>query len=141
MGLPTVSWTCFPSPILETCFLFFKAELSVPVSLSLSLFFFFLFFLGLLLQHMEVPSLGVKTKLQLLAYTTATAMPDMSHIFNLHCSLQQHCILNQLSKVRDQTCILIDTRQVLNPLSHNGNSWTYVSIQCLNASKYSVCKN
>jgi len=27
---------------------------------------------------MEVPRLGVKTELQLLAYTTATAMPDPS---------------------------------------------------------------
>ena len=40
-------------------------------------FFSFLAFLlvsGLHLQHMEVPRLGVKLELQLLAYTTAIAM-------------------------------------------------------------------
>ena len=35
-------------------------------------------FLGLNLQHMEVPRLGVKWELQLLAYATATATPDAS---------------------------------------------------------------
>jgi len=35
---------------------------------------FFFFFLGLYLQHMEVPRLGVELELQLLAYVTA--MPD-----------------------------------------------------------------
>ena len=34
------------------------------------------FFLGPYLQHMEIPSLGVKLELQLLAYTTATATLD-----------------------------------------------------------------
>ena len=29
---------------------------------------------------------------------------------------------NQLSQARDQTGILMDTRQILNPLSHSGNS-------------------
>jgi len=48
------------------------------------LFFFFLFFffvfLGLHLWHMEVPRLGVNSELQqLLAYTTATAMLDLSY--------------------------------------------------------------
>ena len=37
---------------------------------------FSVFFLGLDLWHMEVPRLGVKADLQLLAYTTATAMLD-----------------------------------------------------------------
>ena len=36
------------------------------------------FFLGLSLRHTEVPRLGVKLELQLLAYTTATATPDPS---------------------------------------------------------------
>ena len=34
---------------------------------------YFLFFSGLHLQHMEVPRLGVKSELQLPAYTTAYA--------------------------------------------------------------------
>ena len=46
--------------------------------------FYFIFlsfvFLGPYPRHMEVPRLGVQLKLQLLAYTTATAMPDPSHI-------------------------------------------------------------
>ena len=45
----------------------------------------FIFFLG---PHMEVPKLGVELDLQLLVYTTATAMPDLSHIYNLHQSSQ-----------------------------------------------------
>ena len=35
--------------------------------------FFFFVFLGLRLQHMEVPRLGVKSELSMPAYTTATA--------------------------------------------------------------------
>ena len=80
----------------------------------------FFFFLGLYLQYMEVPRLGVKSELQLPAYATATATPDPSHICNLHHSLLQHRILNPLSEARDQTCILMDTSQVLNPMSHKG---------------------
>ena len=68
-----------------------------------------LFVLELHLWNMEVPRLGVKSELQLLAYTTATATPDLSHICNLHYSLWQCSIFNPLSKVRDQTCILMDT--------------------------------
>ena len=40
----------------------------------------FFFFLGLHLHHIEVPRLGVELELQLLAYTTATAMVDLSYI-------------------------------------------------------------
>ena len=56
---------------------------------------------------MEVPWLGVESKLQLLAYTTATAMQDPSHICNLYHSLQQCQILNPLSGARGQTHNLI----------------------------------
>ena len=47
-------------------------------------FYFILFILGPHLWHMEVPRLGVKSELQLLAYTTATATPDLSCTCNLH---------------------------------------------------------
>ena len=45
------------------------------------LFFIYLFilsfvFLGSHPQHMEIPRLGVQSELQVLAYTTVTAMPD-----------------------------------------------------------------
>ena len=50
---------------------------------------------------MEVPRLGVKVELELLACTTATAMPDLSYICNLHGSLWQCWVLNPLSGARD----------------------------------------
>ena len=59
------------------------------------------FFFRATLQHMEVPRLGVESKLELLAYTTATATQDLSHICDLHHSSQQRRILNPLSKARD----------------------------------------
>ena len=58
--------------------------------------FLFFFSLG---PHMEVPRLGVESELQL-----------------------QRWILNPLSEARDQTASLQILCQVLNPLSHNGNS-------------------
>jgi len=50
---------------------------------------------------MEVPMLGVKLELQLLAYATARATQDLSHVCDLLYSSWQ--------------------LQILNPLSHNGN--------------------
>ena len=62
-------------------------------------FFFFLlfFFLGLNPRHMEILRLGVESELQLPAYTTATATPDLSHGCDLYHSSRQHQILNPLS--------------------------------------------
>ena len=54
--------------------------------------------------------LGVKSELQLPAYTTATQ--DPSCVCDLHCSSWQRQILNPLSKARDQTHNLMDTSQV-----------------------------
>ena len=70
---------------------------------------------------MEVSRLGAESGLQLPAYASAMAMPDLSHVCDLHHSSQQRQILNPLSEAKDQTCILMDTSQVHNPLSHNGN--------------------
>ena len=61
---------------------------------------------------MEVPKLGVESELQLLAYTTATAMPDPSRVCDLHHSPWQRRILNPLSEARDQTCVLLYTSQI-----------------------------
>ena len=58
---------------------------------------------------MEVPRLGVELELLLQAYLTATAMPDPSHVCNLHHSSQPRQILNPLSKAGDQTHIPTDT--------------------------------
>ena len=59
------------------------------------------------LQHVEVSRLGVRSELQLPAYTTAT--PDSSCLCNLGRSTGEHQILDPLSEVRDPTCILSDT--------------------------------
>ena len=54
---------------------------------------------------MEVPRLGVKSELelQLPAYATATARPDLSHVCNLHRSSWRRQGLNPLSRARDRT--------------------------------------
>ena len=77
-------------------------------------------FLELHPGHMEIPRLGVQSELQLPAYTTATATPDLSHIGN-HSSWQRS-ILNSLSEARDRTCTLMDTGAALNLLSPKRNS-------------------
>ena len=71
---------------------------------------------------MEVARLGVKSKLQLPVYTTVTATRDPSRVCDLPHSLWQLQIFNQLNKARPDICTLMDTSQVLNPLSHNRNS-------------------
>ena len=67
----------------------------------------FFVFLGLPLHHMKVARPGVKSELQLLVYTTATAMPDPSHVCNLCHSSRQYWILNPLSKARERTRVLM----------------------------------
>ena len=74
--------------------------------------FIYLVFLGPHLWHMEVPRLGAESELQLLAYTTATEMPDPSHVCKLHHSSRQRQIPDPLSEARDQTCILMDAGQI-----------------------------
>ena len=62
---------------------------------------------------MEVPRLGVQLELQLLTYTTATAMWDLQAASAAHTTAhRQHWILNPLSKARDRTCVRMDTSQV-----------------------------
>ena len=61
---------------------------------------------------MEVPSLGAESQLQLPAYTTATATPDLGCICDLHHSSRQCWILNPLSEARDRTGILMDTKRI-----------------------------
>ena len=68
---------------------------------------FFFFFSG---PH--PPHIGGETELQLPAYTTATAMPDPSHICNLCHSSWQCQILNPLSKARERISMLMDTSQL-----------------------------
>ena len=75
-------------------------------------FYFILFyfvFLGSHLQHLEVPRLGVKSELELLTYTTATATLDPGCVCDLHHSSRH---LNPLSKARDRTCVLLGASQI-----------------------------
>ena len=84
-------------------------------------FLFFLFcFLGLNLQYMEVPRLGVKSELQLRIYATATAMQNPSCACHLHNSSRQCWILNPLREARNQTRNLMVTSQIHFPCATMG---------------------
>ena len=63
-------------------------------------------------MQLEVPRLGVESELPLLTYTTARATPDLSHIFDLYHSSQEHRIPDPLSEAREGTLILKATSQV-----------------------------
>ena len=58
---------------------------------------------------MEVPRLGLRLEMQLLAYAIAAATRDQSHVHSLHHSSWQCQIPNPLSEARDPTRILMDT--------------------------------
>ena len=70
---------------------------------------------------MEVPRREDESELQPPAYTTATAMPDLSHIRSLHHSSRQRWILSPLSEVRDGTHDLMVPSQFVSA-AHDGNS-------------------
>ena len=76
------------------------------------LLLFFFFFVFVRAVHMEFPRPWVQLELKLLAYTTATATPDLSRFCNLHYSSWPHWILNPLSEARDRTCILTNASQI-----------------------------
>ena len=61
---------------------------------------------------MEVPSLGVESELQQLAYTPATAPQDPSHVCVRHHNSHQYQILNPLSEAGDQACNLMVPSQI-----------------------------
>ena len=56
---------------------------------------------------MEIRRLGIELELQLPAYTTAIATPDLSQICVLCHSFWQHQILNPLSEAGDRTLVLM----------------------------------
>ena len=77
-------------------------------------FFFFWFFLVCFLlfvfaflgphpQHMEIRRLGVEWELQMLAYTPATPVLDLSHICDLHHSSWQSWILSERPGIKPET--------------------------------------
>ena len=95
---PTASW-------ILVMFLIYCSVTGTPHLSFLTLCLFSLCFLGPHSWHMEFPRLGVESKLQLPAYTTAVS--DLSLIYNLHHSARQCWILNPLSKARGRTYILM----------------------------------
>ena len=77
---------------------------------SLGIFFLFLIFRASPAAYGS-SQVGVELKLQLPGYTTATATPDPSHIWNLPCSWKCR-ILNSLSGAKQWPCILMATSWV-----------------------------
>ena len=69
---------------------------------------------------MEVPRPGVKSELQLLAHTTATAMQDLSCVCDLHHSSRPHWIPDPLNEAKVQTRILMDTSLICFHCSTKG---------------------
>ena len=114
-ALASLSYLCFrvkhfsPQPLQAV-----SLPQKIPRTFFFNLIFFFVFlrFLGPLLQHIEVPRLGVQSEVQPPAYTRATATRDPSRVCNLHHSSQQHWILNPLREARDRTCNLMVLRLV-----------------------------
>ena len=121
---PTQSLLYIQCCVYFMCMVFqFHEKLSVSIHNLYSVIFFFL---GPHLWHMEFPGLGIKLEVQLPAYTTAIAVPYLSHVCDLLNSLWHCWILNPLSKAMDRTCSLMDTSQVLSPLSQHRNSTTCI---------------
>ena len=116
-------WTPFPCNPTKSCVtiltLILYSKVLITHRIWRSPIFFFL--LRLHLQHMEIPIQAVEFELQLLAYTTSTAMPDPSHVFDLHHSSWQCWILNPLNKSRDRTCICMHTSWVYYHWATKGN--------------------
>ena len=70
----------------------------------------------------QVPRPGGKLELQVPAYTTATAMLNLSSICDLCHSFRQRWILNTPGEPRIEPASSKTPCWVPNPLSHNGNS-------------------
>ena len=100
----------------------------------MSRWYLYLFILGLHLWHMDFPRLGSNWSCSRQP-AAVTAMPDPSHVYDLW------WILNPLSRSRNQTCILMDTSQVLNLLSHSRNSAQCI-FSCISSSSiFFPCHN
>ena len=91
---------------------------AVNVSIKISLCWYWCLCFCLFCLFRAIPAAhggsqpGVESELQLPAYATATAMQDLSGIYDLHQHSWQHQILNLLSEAWDQTHVLMDTCQV-----------------------------
>ena len=121
-------WRC-------TCFMYFTVcvlLLLVKKIFPASCLFVCLCFSGPHPQHMEIPRLGIKSELQLPAYTTATATQDLSNVCDLYHS-SWHCwILKPLSEARDWTSVLMDTSQIHHYWAMTGTPQlvVYITTDC-----------
>ena len=106
---------------------------SILFCLFLLPFCFFLF-LGLHPRYIEVPRLRVESEPQLPAYTTATAMQDLSHVCDLHHISQQRQILKPLSEARDGTCNLTVPSRIRFHCATMGTPLEYILLK-LNSEK------
>ena len=105
----SLAWSFFSLQLCSSVFLASSSPMHICSPFEGVLFVLSFAFLGLHLQHTEVPGRGVESELRLLAYNTATATRDPSCGCNLHHSSWKHWILNPLSKARDRTRVLMDT--------------------------------
>ena len=108
------------SPTCRLCL--FSLGIICAICFFVGGFLFVFCFLGLNFWHIGVLRLGVGSKAQPLAYTTATAAWDPSCVCHLSYSSWQCQVLNPLIEVRDHTGILMDPSLVCWPLSHDRNS-------------------
>ena len=123
----TRSWTHWVRPGIEppSSWILVGFITAEPWWELLNFFFFFFFFFCFFGPHpwyMEVPRLGGESELQLPAYTTATAIQDPSHVWDLYHSSRQCQILNPLHWTWGSN--LHHGRQywILNLLCYSGNS-------------------
>ena len=83
---------------------------SIKIKFCFILIYLFILFMAVPAPvDMEVPRLGVELELQLQDCATVTAMPDLTHIWDLCSSLWQHQIPYPLIKARNQTIIITET--------------------------------
>ena len=87
--------------------------------------YFVLFFSFLLFRAHGSSQVTGRIGAGLLAYSTGTATSNMGSKPYLWPTpqLKVYWILNPMIEIRDRMWILMDTSQVCNPLSHNGNSF------------------
>ena len=121
-------WRCLTVLDSSNFHVSFRISLCISVKTPAGILFYFVFFwlFRATSQHMDVPRLGVELELQLLAYATATATWDLSHVCDLHHSSQQCWILNPLSEVRDRTCVLMNTSRVRYHWATTGTPWNLI---------------
>ena len=75
-------------------------------------FILFIYFFRVVPWHMDVPRLGGRIRAAAASLGTASAMPDLSHVCDLHHSSWQCQTPDPLNEARDQTRILMDPSQI-----------------------------